>query len=144
MVKLEVIGHIGKDATVNEYNGKKVINFSVAHSEKYKDASGNVVNKSVWVDCAYWVESTAVAQYLKKGTQVYVEGQPEARAWTSQTGQVAANLQCRVRKVELLGSSQKENSTESTKPMYEPDTAMQMAQPAPSQVNGDDANDLPF
>ena len=75
MVKLEVIGHIGKDATVNEYNGKKVINFSVAHSEKYKDASGNVVNKSVWVDCAYWVESTAVAQYLKKGTQVYVEVQ---------------------------------------------------------------------
>jgi single-strand DNA-binding protein len=105
MVKLEVIGHLGKDAEVNNYNGKNVINFSVAHSEKYKDANGIVVNKSVWVDCAYWVDSTAVAQYLRKGTQVYVEGQPEARPWKDKNGNAQASLTCRVRKVELLGSS---------------------------------------
>ncbi len=39
MIKIQVIGHLGKDCTVNNVNGKNVINFSVAHSEKYKDAS---------------------------------------------------------------------------------------------------------
>ena len=42
MIKLQVIGNLGKDCIVKEVNGKNVINFSVAHSERYKDAQGNV------------------------------------------------------------------------------------------------------
>jgi len=43
MIKLQVIGNLGKDCVVNTVNGKNVINFSVAHTEKYKDAQGAVL-----------------------------------------------------------------------------------------------------
>ena len=66
MIKLQVIGHLGKDGVVNNVNGKNVINFTVAHSEKYRDAQGVQKDKTLWVDCAYWTEKTAIAPYLKK------------------------------------------------------------------------------
>jgi single-strand DNA-binding protein len=66
MIKMQVIGHLGQDATVNNVNGKSVINFSVAHSEKYKNKEGLEVNKSIWVSAAYWTDRTAIAPYLKK------------------------------------------------------------------------------
>lgn len=79
MLKLNVIGHLGKDAVVNNVNGKSVINFSVAHSEKIRDAQGNQNDKTVWVECAYWTDRVAIAPYLKKGTQVYAEGNGDIR-----------------------------------------------------------------
>ena len=41
MIKLQIIGNLGADCIQKEINGKTVINFNVAHSEKYKDAQGN-------------------------------------------------------------------------------------------------------
>lgn len=102
MIKVQAIGHLGKDATVNNVNGKSVINFSVAHTEKFKDAHGNTKEKTIWVECSYWTDKTAIAPYLKKGTQVYVEGQPEVREWES-NGKQGASLTCRVLSVQLLG-----------------------------------------
>ncbi|MDP1764419.1 MAG: single-stranded DNA-binding protein [Sediminibacterium sp.] len=104
MIKLQVIGNLGKDALVNNVNGKNVINFAVAHTERYKDAQGNQKDKTTWVDCAYWTDRTAVAPYLKKGTQVYVEGQPDVRTYTTQDGRNGATLSLRVASVQLLGS----------------------------------------
>ena len=66
MIKLQVIGHLGKDAVVNTVNGRSVINFNMAHSEKYKDAQGVQKDRTIWVDCAYWTDRTAIAPYLKK------------------------------------------------------------------------------
>ncbi|MBD0352663.1 MAG: single-stranded DNA-binding protein, partial [Flavisolibacter sp.] len=40
MIKMQVIGNLGKDCVVNNVNGKSVINFTVAHTEKYKDSQG--------------------------------------------------------------------------------------------------------
>lgn len=108
MIKMTAIGHLGKDATVNNVNGKNVINFTVAHSEKYKDQSGKEVQKTVWVDCSYWTDKTAVAPYLKKGTQVYVEGTPEARSFQRQDNTCAASLNCRVFSLQLLGGQKQE------------------------------------
>jgi hypothetical protein len=70
MIKLQVIGHLGKDCTTNVVSGKNVINFSVAHSEKFKDSMGNQKEKTTWVECACWAERTAIAPYLKKGQSV--------------------------------------------------------------------------
>lgn len=140
MIKIQVIGHLGKDCTVNNVNGKNVINFSVAHSEKYKDSSGTEINKTTWVNCAYWVERTVLAQYLKKGTQVFAEGQPEVSTYKSQDGSQRAELKCRVLNIQLLGSQTKESGsnnnagTESTAPAYES---------APNANNPAD-DDLPF
>lgn len=101
---MQVIGRLGKDCVVNTVNGKNVINFTVAHSEKYKDSQGVLQEKTIWVDCAYWTDRTAISPYLQKGTQVFVEGQPEARSFQRNDGTPGASLSLRVREVQLLGS----------------------------------------
>lgn len=110
MIKLQAIGNLGKDATTNQINGKTVINFSVAHTEKYKDAQGNQKDKTTWVECAWWTDRTAVVPYLKKGTQVYVEGQPDIRTYES-NGKTGASLQLRISNVQLLGGQRSEATT---------------------------------
>ena len=105
MIKLQIIGNLGKDCIEKEVNGKKVINFSVAHSERFKDSQGNQKERTTWVECAYWTDRTAVAQYLTKGRTVYAEGTPEADAYTNKEGQAAATLRMRVQNVQLLGNS---------------------------------------
>jgi len=104
MIKLQVIGNLGKDALVNNVNGKTVINFNVAHTERYKDAQGNQKDRTTWVDCSYWTDRTAVAPYLKKGTQVYVEGTPDVRSYTTADGRNGASLTLRIVSVQLLGA----------------------------------------
>lgn len=108
MIKLQVIGHLGKDCTTNVVNGKNVINFSVAHSERYKDASGNQKEKTTWVECAYWTDRTAIAPYLKKGQLVYAEGSPEVRGYTKNDGTQGTSLTMRVLSVQLLGGAKGE------------------------------------
>ncbi len=103
MIKMQVIGNLGKDCVVNTVNGKNVINFTVAHTEKYKDSQGNNQEKTTWVDCAYWTDRTALSPYLTKGKQVFVEGNPEVRTFTRQDGTAGASLSLRVREVQLLG-----------------------------------------
>ncbi len=103
MIRLQVIGNLGKDCVVNNVNGKSVINFSVAHSEKFKDAQGQQKDKSTWVECAYWTERTGIAPYLKKGTQVYAEGTPELRNYTTNDGRAGTSLSLRVFSVQLIG-----------------------------------------
>lgn len=110
MIKLQIIGNLGKDCIVNEVNGRHVINFSVAHTERFKDANGNPKDKTYWVECAYWTEKLNIAKYLLKGKSVYAEGTPEADAYNNREGKPAATLRMRVRDVQLLGGSQSGDS----------------------------------
>lgn len=103
MIKLQIIGNLGKDCVVNNVNGKNVINFNVAHTEKFKDAQGIQKDKTIWVDCAYWTDRTAIAPYLKKGTLVYAEGQPDIRSYTAKDGTPGSSLSLRISSVQLLG-----------------------------------------
>lgn len=135
MIQLQAIGHLGRDCTVNQTNGKSVINFSVAHSEKYTDKNGVQAQKTIWVNCSWWIDRTNVAQYLKKGTMVWVEGQPEVSTYKNRDGQWAAELKCRVSKVQLLGSS--ERREEGIGQTYEP-----VGNPSITNTDADD--DLPF
>ena len=145
MIKLQVIGNLGKDCIVKEINGKNVINFSVAHSERYKDAQGNQKERTTWVECAYWTDKTAVAQYLTKGRTVFAEGSPEADAYTNKEGQAAATLRMRVQTVQLLGGNSENqgantgNVSHATAP---PTTVQPVVRTAPDNVPATD--DLPF
>jgi single-strand DNA-binding protein len=142
MIKMQVIGNLGKDCTVNTVNGKNVINFTVAHTEKYKDSQGNSQEKTTWVDCAYWTDRTAVAPYLTKGTQVFTEGTPEVRSFTRADGTAGASLSMRVREVQLLGrkgeggGSYGDNSNASM-------PQQRQESPAPASID-DMSDDLPF
>lgn len=144
MIKMQVIGRLGKDCVVNAVNGKNVINFTVAHSEKYKDSQGNNQEKTTWVDCAYWTDRTAVAPYLTKGTQVYVEGSPEVRSFQRQDGTAGASLSMRVREVQLLGSKNEGGMGGDSQPSqsYGGGNNRQEAS-APASVD-DASDDLPF
>ena len=144
MIKMQVIGRLGKDCTVNTVNGKNVMNFTVAHSEKYKDSQGNQQEKTTWVDCAYWNDRTAVAQYLTKGTQVFVEGQPEVRSFQRNDGTSGASLSLRVKEVQLLGSKN-DNSGGSYQPNSNASSAMSGSSniPSPSDIT-EPVDDLPF
>ncbi len=144
MIKLQVIGHLGKDCVVNTVNGKNVINFTVAHSEKYKDSQGVLQEKTIWVDCAYWTDRTAVAPYLQKGTQVFVEGQPEARSFQRNDGTPGSSLSLRVREVQLLGGKNDRNTGGSS---YQQNSASSSSSgsdtPAPNEIT-EPVDDLPF
>jgi single-strand DNA-binding protein len=104
MIKMQVIGNLGKDCVTNIVNGKSVMNFTVAHTEKFKNNQGVQQDKTIWVECAYWSDRTAVAPYLKKGTQVYVEGSPEVKTYTKNDGTSGFSLSLRVLSVQLLGN----------------------------------------
>lgn len=116
MLKTTLIGSLGQSAAVNNVNGKTVINFSVAHSEKYKDGNGQLVNKVLWVAVSYWVEKTTIAQYLKKGTQVFVEGLPSVDTYKSREGQIMPQLKLRATMVQLLGGNKQENNNQQAAP----------------------------
>lgn len=144
MIKLQIVGNLGKDCIVNEVNGKTVINFSVAHTDRFKDAQGNIKDKTYWVECAYWTDRTNVAKYLTKGKTVYVEGTPEADAYINREGKPAGTLRMRVRELQLIGGNSQDTS--SSTPNYNTNAA-----PAPSpvpssaaSVNSGMEDDLPF
>lgn len=137
MIKLQVIGNLGKDALLNQVNGKNVINFTIAHTERYRDASGAQKERTTWVECAYWTERTGVVPYLKKGTQVFVEGAPEVRQFTRTDGTAGASLSLRVNNLQLLGARPEGMA---------PSAAPASGQPAAQSYQGGEshADDLPF
>lgn len=137
MLKTLVIGHLGKDAVVNHVNGKTVINFTVAHTEKYKGQDGSNHEKTTWVDASYWTDRTAIAPYLQKGTQIYCEGTPEVRTFQRNDGTTGASFALRVHSIQLLGSKKDQSA-----PAYNGNTSQQQS-PA-SLSNNDVADDLPF
>ena len=145
MIKMQVIGRLGQDCVVNAVNGKNVINFTVAHSEKYRDSQGNNQEKTTWVDCAYWTDRTAISPYLTKGKQVFVEGTPEVRSFTRQDGTAGASLSLRVREVQLLGS--KSDNGGSSSPAYSgaasASSPASSAVPSPNEIT-EPIDDLPF
>ena len=142
MIKMQIIGNLGKDCVVNTVNGKNVINFTVAHTEKYKDSQGVSQERTTWADCAYWTDRTAVAQYLTKGKQVFVEGQPEVRTFTRQDGTNGASLSLRVREVQLLGG-RSDSGSSSTATANESASRPKSDIPSPNEIT-EPIDDLPF
>lgn len=134
---MNIIGYLGKDCVHQIHGTESVLNFSVAHTDKYKNSDGTQYQKTTWVNCSWWVERTAVAQYLKQGTLVYVEGIPEAKHYTK-NGETKSYLNMRVYRVELLAGKREDNSSQ-----QQSGPASGDPQPGYQAVNtGDD--DLPF
>ena len=142
MIKMQIIGNLGKDCVVNTVNGKNVINFTVAHTEKFKDSQGNSQERTTWADCAYWTDRTAVAQYLTKGKQVFVEGQPELKLFKKQDGTNGASLSLRVREVQLLGG-RSDSGGLSPSSTNEAASQAKAEIPSPSDIT-EPVDDLPF
>lgn len=141
MIKVFLIGHLGRDAEVNVHGSESVVNFSLAHTDKYKDGNGVLVNKPTWISCSWWVERATIAQYMKQGTQVFVEGTVEAKMWRTREGENKCGLNCRVYSVQLLGGKKEDggsNTQQNNSPTnagYKPPVASDISEPD---------EDLPF
>jgi single-strand DNA-binding protein len=88
--KVILVGNLGKDPEVRSLNnGSKVVSFSIATSENWKDkATGEKREKTEWHKIVIFNENIAkVAEnYLRKGSKVYVEGQLQTRKWADKDG----------------------------------------------------------
>ena len=88
--KVILVGNLGKDPESRTFaNGGKVVSFSVATSENWKDrASGERKEKTEWHNVSIFSEGLAgvAERFLKKGSKVYLEGQLETRKWQDQSG----------------------------------------------------------
>jgi len=89
--RVTIIGNVGKDPESKAFqNGGKVVNFSVATSETWKDKnSGEKREKTEWHTVAVFQEGLVgvVEQYVRKGSKVMVEGKMQTRKWQDQQGQ---------------------------------------------------------
>ncbi len=89
--KVILVGNLGRDPEVRFMpDGLKVVNFSVATSESWKDkTTGERKDKTEWHRVVVMNDriSDIAEKYLRKGSKVYVEGQLQTRKWTDQNGQ---------------------------------------------------------
>ena len=105
---IQVIGYLTSDATIytpqNNVNNRVCINFTTAINEKFKDKNGNVTEKAFFYPCALWrnKDNVKVAEFLKKGTLVFVEGLPEAQIYTDKEGKNIPQLKIEAKDVRLL------------------------------------------
>lgn len=86
--KVILIGNLGKDPEVRHLDGgATVANFPIATTETYKDSSGNRKEQTEWHNIVLWRSLAEVAEkYLKKGTQIYLEGKLRTRSWDDKDG----------------------------------------------------------
>ena len=146
MLQVEIIGNIGNDAQVKDFNGKKYIAFNVAHSEKFKNHQGVETERTTWVSVLKPGES-AVAKYLKKGTPVFVRGDLSVKAYKDNAGNWQVGVNCLAREVQLLpGGKRDQNAgTQQEAPAEQATNTNTNVSSAPAASEGDgNADDLPF
>lgn len=135
-----VIGHIGQDAQTKTLdNGRVVTQFSVAHTENWKDNKGEKQQRTTWVNCSYFTTDVpGVSAYLLKGSIVCVTGKVSARAYLLANGQPAASLDINVDNIRLISMPKREEAT----PLPHPDTVMPST--ATTGADAAEGDDLPF
>jgi len=86
--KAILVGNLGKDPEVRAIEGgRKVANFSLATTESYKDRNGERVDSTEWHNIVFWGPIVDVIEkYLKKGSQVYIEGKIRTRSYDDKEG----------------------------------------------------------
>lgn len=148
--KVILIGNVGKDPDVRYFdNGSAVVNFTLATTERgYTAANGTQIpDRTEWHNIVCWRGLAKVAeQFIKKGTQVYVEGKIRTRSYDDQNGIKRYVVEIYADNLELLGrkgdQSMESQRTEQhsefvSKPMQSNN------QPSQNQ-NIDETDDLPF
>lgn len=103
--KVMIIGRLGQDPEKKTTaNGSSFVTISVATSESWKDQSGNKQEKTEWHKVIFWnKQAELVAQYLKKGSLVYIEGSIENQQY-EKDGEKRYSTQIKGRNVTFLDS----------------------------------------
>jgi single-strand DNA-binding protein len=103
--KVILVGNLGKDPqTRSTPNGQEVATLTVATSEKYKDKSGELQERTEWHTVVVWgKQAESCGKYLSKGRQVYVEGRLATRKWTDKEGAERYSTEVVAETVKFLG-----------------------------------------
>jgi single-strand DNA-binding protein len=106
--KVIIIGNLGRDPETRYMpDGGAVCNISVATTDKWKDKNGEMQEKTEWHRVAFFGKLAEIAgEYLKKGSQVYVEGRLQTRKWQDKDGQDKYSTEIVANQMQMLGSRQ--------------------------------------
>ncbi|GBE28543.1 single-stranded DNA-binding protein [bacterium BMS3Bbin03] len=132
--KVILIGNLGKDPDLRYTpNGTAVASFSLATNERWKDKEGNYQDRTEWHRIVAWSKlAETVGEYLKKGSQVFIEGKIRSRTWEDQNGVKRTTTEIVANNLVMLGRREGVSSTD-------------MAEPAaPSGDEMTSTDDLPF
>ena len=100
---VQLIGRLGKDPEVKDFNEKKKVSFSIATSDVYKNQKGEKVEDTQWHNVVVWGKLAGIAEkYLKKGNEVAVEGKLVHRVYESK-GEKRFYTEINVNDLVLLG-----------------------------------------
>lgn len=104
--KVILVGRLGKDPETRYMpNGEAVTNAALATSENWKDKSGEKQEKTEWHNLVFYRRLAEIAgEYLKKGSQIYVEGKLQTRKWQTKEGQDRYTTEIIVNEMQMLGS----------------------------------------
>lgn len=138
--KVMLIGNLGRDPEVRHLESGTVnATFTLATSERYRDrTTGETKEQTEWHNIVCWRQLAEFSEnYLKKGTQVFVEGKLRSRSYTDQNGNVRYVTEIVADSIQLLGRKS-DNSAQTQQPVRPTQTA-QSVQPIV-----DEGDDLPF
>lgn len=141
--KVILVGNLGKDPEVRHLeNGTAVANFPIATSESYKDREGNRVDQTEWHNVVVWRKLAEIAEsYLKKGSQIYLEGKLRTRSWDDPQGNKRYTTEVVADTFTMLGKREDANGSQGGGNYQAPSTPQNNAA-ANNTVQEED--DLPF
>ena len=118
--KVIIVGHLGNDPEVRQFsNGGSVTNISVATSEQWTDKqSGEKREATEWHRISLFNRLGEIAaQYLRKGSKVYIEGSLRTRKWQDQNGQDRYITEIRADSMQMLGGGSQPLEPPKTRPI---------------------------
>lgn len=147
--KVILVGNVGKDPDVKYFdNGSAVANFTLATTERgYTAANGTQIpDRTEWHNIVCWRGLAKVAeQFVKKGTQVYVEGKIRSRTYDDANGIKRYVNEIYADNLELLGSRRREEGGENySNTTYDSSSYQTPSTPSAPIVPMNDDDDLPF
>jgi len=106
--KVILVGNLGRDPETRYMpDGGAITNISVATTDKWKDKAGEMQEKTEWHRVAFFGKLAEIAgEYLKKGSQVYIEGRLQTRKWQDKEGQDKYTTEVVANVMQMLGSRQ--------------------------------------
>ncbi|KAI1294483.1 hypothetical protein EDD11_008120 [Mortierella claussenii] len=111
--KATIVGRVGQDAEINSpIENRSVVHFSVATSEHRKDTEGNIIKTTQWHRIVSWDQkkNPYLAERVKKGDLVYVEGPIHYRSYTAKDGSEKHSTEIALRTFKPLGPKESQES----------------------------------
>jgi single-strand DNA-binding protein len=155
--KVIIVGNLGRDPEVRTFpSGDRVANVTVATTDRWKDKqSGELKEATEWHRVVFNGRLADIAaEYLRKGSQIYVEGSLRTRKWTDAQGQEKYTTEIRADQMQMLGrregmggpgGSDEGGSYNRPAPAARPAAAAPAGAPAKSDSGfGDLDDDIPF